>query len=183
MIEKIQKYFKQENITLDNLSNLDFAVKLLLKTRYPHFFLVGITGVALNLFLSWFFVELVFLKSKYLLFNMQFKSSTFGVIIGETAHLIYNFVFHTIFTFRTKKQHKTRFVIFVIYSLIITYLATLPAILIVRNLFEHIFPIINLNFLIGIEYLAAACFVIPLFSFFNFAVFKIWLFKDKTKIE
>ena len=179
MIEKIKKYFRQENITLNNLLNPEFAIKFLLKTRYPHFFAIGATGVALNLFISWFFVEIVFFKSKYLLFNMQFKSSTFGVIIGETAHLIYNFCLHTIFTFRTKKQHKKRFIFFVVYSLIITYLATLPAILIVRNFFERIFPLINLNFLAGFEYLVAACFVILFFSFFNFAVFKIWLFKDK----
>ena len=178
--EKIKKYFKEENITLKSLLNPKFVIKFVGKTRYLHFFVIGVTGVTLNLFLSWFFVEFIFLKSKYLIFNTQFKSSTFGVIIGETVNLIYNFCLHTIVTFRIKKQHKRRFILFVLYSLFTTYLVVFPAILILRNFFEYVFPFINLNFLIGFEYLVAACFVILFFSFFNFIIFKIWLFKDKT---
>ena len=150
------------------------------KVRYLHFFAIGSTSVVLNLFLTWLFVEFVFLKSEYLIFDLKFKDSTFGFIIGETVGLTYNFCLNAIITFRTRKKLKRRFVLFVLYSLLMTYLAVFPATLILRNYLEYVFALINLNFLVGAAYLIAASLVILFFSFFNFVLFKIWLFKDKT---
>ena len=180
MNKKIKDYLKREEITLRNLLNLRFLLKFFYKTRYLHFCITGTTGVLLNLFFSWLFVEFIFLESEYLIFNFLVMSTTLGVIIGQTINLIYNFSLHTKMTFKTKKDHKKRFTIFIVYSLFITYAVIVPLILILRNFFEYTFPHIYLRFLVGFEYLVASAIIILFFSIFNFIVFKIWLFKEEN---
>ena len=92
-IEELKKYFKEENITLKNILNPKFIIKFVSKTRYLHFFNDRPHRRCFKLISFLVFVEYVFLKSKYLIFNAQFKSSTFGVIVGETVNLIYNFAY------------------------------------------------------------------------------------------
>ena len=180
MIKKVKNYLKGEEITLRNLLSPKFVVGLFIRTRYLHFFMTGATGVVLNLFVSWFFVEFIFLRDEYFVFNNLLKDTTLGVIMGQTINLIYNFYLHTKMTFKTKENHKRRFVIFIAYSLFMTYVVIVPLILVLRNFLGFVFPYTYLNFLVGFEYLIASAVVILFFSFFNFIVFKIWLFKDKT---
>ena len=160
------------------LQHLKFIFDFLYKIRYLHFFIIGATGVLLELFFSWFFAEFVFVNGM-LIFNIFFRNTTLGIAMGKTAGLIYTFFFHTKITFQTKKGHSFRFVIFVIYSLFITYLVALPLTLVLRNFLEFVFPLIHLGFLSGFEYLISSAFVILFFSFFNFIVFKFWLFRNK----
>lgn len=132
--------------------------KYLHQTRYTHFFLVGTSGVLLNLGITAFFTELVFGRENY--FS--------GYLIGLAANLLYNFALHTVVTFRTKTDHTRRLVIFIVYSLALTYIQAIT--------------VKVLTALIGVNwYLLVIAGVILCFSIITFVVFKFILFREQPE--
>ncbi len=129
-------------------------------TRFAHFFAVGSSGVLINLALTAFFAELVFGREQY--FS--------AYLIGLSANLLYNFILHTIVTFKTKDKHFRRLVIFVAYSLTLAYVQAR----VVKTLTE----------LIGIDwYLVVIAGVIMVFSILTFILFKLVLFRAEKESE
>jgi len=157
-LTEIKKFYKKEIKEFKNLFNPFFILKLLYKYRYIHFFLTGISGVLINLFLTWFFTYFIFGLRNYF----------YGYLIGLTANLIYNFTLHVHINFKVKTKWKQRFVIFIIYSLIMSFVQA--------TIIKFITPIIGLRY-----YLLVIATVIFVFSIFNFVIFKLWLFKDKKR--
>ena len=119
-------------------------------TRYLHFLVVGVTGVAINLGITAFLTELVFGREQYL--------------IGLAANLLYNFILHTRVTFKTKGNHARRLAIFMAYSLCLAYIQAQC----VKWLTAHV----------GVDwYLVVIASVIFAFSVLTFLLFKFVLFK------
>jgi putative flippase GtrA len=77
------------------------------KTRYIHFFLIGTSGILLNLLVTWFLTEFVFGLERYFI----------AYIIGTAANLLYNFICNTVITFKTRRNHFVRLLRFVVYNL------------------------------------------------------------------
>lgn len=133
--------------------NLMWWWRLLHRTRYLHFFAVGMTGVAINLGITAFFAELVFGREYY--FD--------AYLIGLFANLLYNFILHTRVTFKTKGNHTRRLVIFMAYSLALAYIQA---------------QVVKwLTALVGVDwYLVVIASVILAFSVLTFLLFKFVLF-------
>ena len=130
--------------------------KLFYKHRLIHFLFTGGTGVLINIGITGLLTEFVLGRENY--FS--------AYLIGLTANLIYNFTLHTVMTFKTKKNHKSRFTIFIVYSLL---MALLQAIL-----------INTIVSLIGVDYyLFVIGSVILTFSFITYIFFKLLLFNEK----
>ena len=125
------------------------------KIRLIHFLFVGGTGVLINLLLTWFFTEFVFGIEQYF----------YGYLIGLIANLVYNFILHTVLTYKTKKKHMMRFQLFIAYSLIMSFIQA--------AVIKFITPRIGLEW-----YLVIIGTVILVFSLLTFVVFKLWLFKE-----
>ncbi len=130
--------------------------RLLHKLRLIHFLLVGGTGVIINITLTAIFTELVFGREMYF----------YAYLIGLLSNLVYNFTFHTLFTFKTKDRHSVRFFYFIIYNLA---MSGLQAIVI-----KYIVNIVGVDF-----YLIVIVGVIGFFFIINFIVSKLFLFKNK----
>ncbi len=157
----------------------------LYNVRYIHFLLTGGSGVALNLFTAWLWIDVLSNKEVFTLWvsdqhnTLKVKSNTIGIILGQTTNIIYNFIFHSIVTFKTKEKHKRRFLLFVLYSIFLSYIIVTPLILILNNfLISQIKPTILNEYIGGFEYLIASAIVIFFISIFNFVFFKKKLFKD-----
>lgn len=129
-------------------------IAFLHRVRYLHFFAVGISGVGLNLAITVGLTELFFGREHY--FS--------AYLIGLGANLIYNFVLHTLVTFKTEGNHAMRLVLFLGYSLALAYLQTR----VVRYL----------TALVGVDWYAVIiASVILVFSAMTFVLFKFVLFK------
>lgn len=123
------------------------------RTRYLHFFVVGMTGVAINLGITAFFAELVFGREQY--FD--------AYLIGLFANLLYNFILHTRITFKTKGNHTRRLVIFTAYSLVLAYVQA--------QVVKYLTAVVGVNW-----YLVVIASVIFVFSILTFLLFKFVLF-------
>ena len=130
------------------------------QTRGLHFFLVGVTGVALNLTLTALFAEFVFGRANY--FN--------AYLIGLFANLLYNFVLHTRVTFKTRGNHVRRLCIFFVYSLALAYLQA--------QIIKYLTDLVGVNW-----YIVVISSVIFVFSFVTFILFKFVLFKNENDKE
>lgn len=124
------------------------------RTRYLHFFIVGATGVAINLVITVIFAELVFGRENY--FS--------AYLIGLAANLLYNFVLHTVVTFKTKDKHIRRLSIFFAYSLTLAYIQSYAV--------KHLTELVGVNW-----YIIVIASVILVFSVLTFLLFKFVLFK------
>lgn len=132
---------------------LDF----LLRHRLLHFFLTGGTGAALNLALTAALAELVFGREDYF----------YAYLIGLAANIVYNFVLHSRFTFRTQGGHRRRFAAFAAYNLAMTALQAV----VVRRLVAWV----------GVDfYLPVIALVILCFSLLTYLVYRFWLFRQGT---
>lgn len=129
--------------------------RFLHRTRYLHFFTVGMTGVAINLGLTAFFAELVFGREHYFT----------AYLIGLTANLLYNFALHTFVTFKTKDKHLQRLVVFLAYSLGMAYLQAVVT--------KTLIAWAGVNW-----YLVVIASVILAFSILTFFLFKFVLFRE-----
>ena len=130
-------------------------IEFLHSSRYMHFFVVGVTGVAINLGITAFFAELVFGRENY--FS--------AYLIGLSANLLYNFVLHTFVTFKTKGGHVTRLSIFLGYSLALAYIQA--------QVVKTVTAMLGFNW-----YLVVIASVIFFFSIVTFVLFKFVLFKE-----
>ena len=133
-------------------------VQFLHTSRYLHFFVVGVTGVAINLGITAFFAELVFGRENY--FS--------AYLIGLSANLLYNFILHTFVTFKTSGGHIMRLSIFLAYSLMLAYIQA--------QVVKSVTEFLGINW-----YLVVIASVIFFFSIVTFILFKFVLFK-KPKI-
>lgn len=129
------------------------------KHRYLHFFVVGASGVALNLGITAFFAELVFGRENY--FS--------AYLIGLGVNLLYNFALHTFVTFKTKDKHAQRLIVFLLYSLVLTYLQA--------QVVKRVTELVGVNW-----YLIVIASTILIFSVFTFLLFKFVLFKEKMDV-
>lgn len=77
------------------------------RKRIAHFFITGVSGVMLNMLITWLLTEFVFGVDRYII----------GYFVGTTVNICYNFFIHSILTFKTRKRHTRRFVIFVLFSI------------------------------------------------------------------
>ncbi len=137
------------------LIHLRKALAYLLHTRFAHFFFVGATGVLINLALTAFFAELVFGRENY--FS--------AYLIGLSANLLYNFILHTLVTFKTRGNHAVRLTLFVSYSLVLAYIQAQTV--------KFITAQVGVNW-----YLVVIASVILVFSLLTFFLFKFVLFKE-----
>ena len=128
---------------------------LVLFDKYVSFFVTGVTGVTLNLIITWSLTTFVFGVNQYF----------YGYLIGLAVNLIYNFVRHAIVTFQTQTGHVKRFTLFILYSL---GMAGLQAIT-VRELVDVVGEA---------YYLLVIATVIFVFSTITFLVCNYWLFND-----
>jgi len=158
MKKKINQFILNENISFKNILNPIFMFKLFHKHRYLHFFIVGSTGVLIQLITTWFFIMFIFGQDK------KFES----YLIGLTLNLIYNFILYSLTTFKTKKNHITRFIFYLIYSFMLAFIQA--------NIVKSLESILNPGVYL---FLLIITFVILLFSTITFLVFKLWLFKEK----
>lgn len=133
---------------------------LLHSSRFVHFFVVGSTGVAMNLLITGTLTEFIFGREQYFT----------GYVIGLTANLLYNFVLHTLITFKTKKDHTRRLVIFAVYSLAMVYIQA--------QVVKAATAVVGVNF-----YLIVIASVILISSIITFVLFKFVLFKPEQGEE
>lgn len=91
-----------------NLIN-SFAL-FLHRKRITHFLLTGVTGVFLNMLITWALTTFVFGVLQYYI----------GYIIGTIINICYNFFLHSLLTFKTHTQHSRRFTFFVLFSFLST---------------------------------------------------------------
>ncbi|MDA3855685.1 MAG: GtrA family protein [Candidatus Woesearchaeota archaeon] len=147
------KRFKDELKNLNIFNPVDWYF-LFLKFRFVHFLLVGGTGVLINILFTAFFAEIVFGREEYF----------YAYLIGLFSNLVYNFILHTKFTFKTKDKHKRRFTYFIVYNLLMSALQAV----IIKSIVDYI----------GVDYyLLVIVGVIGFFFTINFLVSKLILFK------
>ena len=142
-----------------NLLNPFWWYRLMVRERYLHFFVVGASGVAMNLAITAFFAELVFGRENY--FS--------AYVIGLSVNLLYNFILHTFVTFKTKGDHARRLIVFVVYSLVLTYIQA--------RVVKYITDLVGVNW-----YLVVIASVIFFFSIVTFLLFKFVLFREKRAL-
>jgi len=123
--------------------------------KYLHFFLTGVTGVLLNLLATWILTRFVFGLEGY------FKAYLIGIVVN----LIFNFIVHTVVTFKAKDHVLERMIGFLAYSLSMT---TFQAWIV-----KTVTPMVGLEW-----YLLVIASVIFVFSIVTFLLFKYFLFKD-----
>lgn len=144
-------------ISFREMLSLGWWISFLHRTRYLHFFAVGMSGVGLNLATTVFFTEFVFGRENYFT----------AYLIGLSVNLIYNFTLHTIVTFKTTDRHFFRFASFLAYSLAMTYLQA--------RLVKYLTDLVGVDW-----YVLVIASVIMVFSILTFMLFKLVLFKDKN---
>lgn len=135
--------------------SLSGLLKYIHSIRYFHFFVTGVTGVAINLAITWLLTTFVFGLANYF----------YAYLIGLSINLIYNFTLHTYMTFQTKERHGRRFVVFVLYSLAMSGVQAL--------LVKSITPLVGLHY-----YLLVITSVIAVLSTVNFIICRLFIFKE-----
>lgn len=123
--------------------------------RFLHFLFTGAGGALLNLFTTWIFTRFVFGLNQYF----------YAYLLGVSVNFIFNFVVHTVVTFRTTKNHLRRLLFFTAYSVCYVVLLSL--------LVGYITPIVGVRY-----YLLVIASIIGLLSLVNFFVFKHSLFRE-----
>jgi putative flippase GtrA len=147
----------QEELGWDILVHPQRLFSLLMRYGYIQFFIVGGSGVVINLGVTWALTTYVYGLQHY------FDAYLFGL----AANLVWNFMLYTFAIFKTKGGHARRLIVFTIYFLVVTWFNTL----IVRAVTS----------VIGVQYyLFTIAGTILLLSTMNFFVFKLSLFKQKA---
>ncbi len=155
--ESFKRFKHQEALTWRLLFSPRQVTSLLMRYGYFQFFAVGGTGVVIDLGITWALTTYVYGAEHYFT----------AYLIGISVNLLWNFVLYSFTIFKTKGDHARRLVIFVGYSIFITWVNTL----IVQWLVG----------LIGVRYyLEVIALVILVLSTINFFVFKLSLFKERT---
>lgn len=126
--------------------------------RFFRFLLAGGSGAGLNMGVTFLLTQFVFGTEQYFT----------AFLIGTAVNVLYNFTLYTLAIFKTKERHLRRFVIFVVYSAVMTVVQ-----LSLVNYIAH---------LTGPElYLVVIAGVIGVGALFNYVVFKTSIFKTVTE--
>ena len=120
------------------------TLQKIIRHQYVRFFIVGGSGVVLNLAVTWFLTTFFFGENRYFT----------AFIIGTTLNLLYTFTLYTLRVFRTTTRHVRRFVIYVLYCLVMT--------LIQLSVVKWITSLVGVHF-----YLVVIVVVTFIFSFVN----------------
>lgn len=153
--ERVRAFLVRENVTWSLLLSPTRIYSLLLRYRFLHFFVVGSSGVTINLGVTWGLTTFVFGLPNYF----------FAYLFGIAANLLFNFTLYTITIFQTRANHLRRLMVFVTYSLIMAYVQA--------TVVRFATPIVGLQY-----YLFVIAATILFFSFVNFLVFKLSIFKE-----
>ena len=152
---KLFNFLKEKDLVSWNFLNIFLWWQVLWDAKIIQFILVGGSGVLLQLGSTFLLTKYIFGLDLYYL----------GYSIGLILNLIYNFLMHTFFTFKSKSGHSKRFFLFIVYSLSMA-------------LFQYVFVRIIVS-LIGNElYLLVISLTVLISSLITFLIFKFWLFKD-----
>ena len=151
----IRAFLEMESITWSILLSPMRIYDLLIRYRSLHFFVVGSTGVAINLGITWMLTTFVFGLPNYF----------FAYLFGIAANLLFNFTLYTISIFKTEANHLRRLAVFVVYSLAMAYVQA--------TVVKFATPAVGLQY-----YLLVIAATILLFSFVNFLAFKLSIFKE-----
>lgn len=133
-----------------------FLQKYPLVEKYTKFFVVGGSGVFLNLAITWMLTEFFFGLENYF----------YAYLVGTAVNLIYNFALHTLTVFKTRSKHAQRFTLFVTYSLAMT---ALQAFIVNRTV----------SFFGEEFYLLIIATIIFVFSIVSFVVFNYGIFRKR----
>ncbi len=172
MTKYISDFIENENLSFKNILNPFFIFNILHKYRYTYYLLIGISGLLLNLVLSFIFSIYLFPNGLF-----DFKNTTVGIFIGLTINFIYNFILHILITFENKDNFWKKFIQFISYSLFVTYLIIIPVTVFLTDIFGDVLLNLGYLFLAKYIYLIITSFMVFLFSIINFLIFKLWMFK------
>ena len=156
MHETLRGVVEKEDITARDFVDPIRIFSLLYKYRYIQFFLVGAGGVLLDLAVSWLLTTFVFGLERY------FTAYLFGIAVN----LLWNFTIYTRTIFKTRHYHVRRFAVFLVWSIGMTILQAYVV--------RFITPLVGLQY-----YLLVIAGVILFFSFINFFVFKLSIFRER----
>lgn len=138
--------------------NLTQTIKNMFGKKFIKFFIVGASGVIINLIITAILQFTVFKQEHFYMAS----------IIGTTINVIYNFILHSNFTFKTKTKHKIRFLLFATYTIILSTIQ--------ETIIKIITPSIGINYLIFIK-----ATIILIGSLITYFFFDKVLFKEKQK--
>lgn len=151
----MHSFAKRERLSWRTITHPRQLMRIFIKVKYMHFFIVGVGSVGLALTTTWTLVTFVFGVEHYFT----------AYLIGVGVALVFNFTMYSIIIFRTSRQHAMRFFVFVAYGVFMT--------LVQASVIHTLTP------LFGIElYLLVIAGVVFVFSFINFALFKLSLFRE-----
>lgn len=151
----LAKFLKENNLYGKQFFNVIQWTKVFWALKIIQFVLVGGTGALIQLGTTFILTQFIWGVELYYL----------GYSFGLGLNLIYNFILHTKFTFKSKKNHKKRFIVFTIYSLTLTLAQYLTVRGLVNYFGEKWYMVV----------IASAIIVCATISFF---LYKFWLFKE-----
>ena len=144
--------------TFNSWPILKKQVLRLYDSRIIHFYWVGGTAACLHILFSWLFTSFVFGLSRYYI----------GYFIGMGISWFFNFVMHTLVTFKAKGHFGKRLAGFLTYSVVSNFIQA--------------WAVTTLTSLFGNEYyLLIITTVIVTISIGTFFVYKLWLFARVEK--
>ncbi len=157
---RLRTFWRREEITFKKLCSPPFVLDLLIRYKYIHFLVIGVTGLGLALLIIFLLTEFVFGRENYYT----------AYLIGLVINLTYNFVLHTLISFRTQRKHVSRFIVFIVYNLLMaSFQATVVG---------FVTPIIGVDF-----YIFIIATVVFIFSIINYLVFKLVVFFEQYDQE
>jgi putative flippase GtrA len=124
--------------------------------RFARFLIAGGSGAALNLLITFLLTRFVLGASAYFT----------AFLIGTVVNFLYNFTLYTIAIFKTREKHARRFIVFTLYSIVMTALQL--------SLVRAITGAVGEGW-----YLVVIAFVILVGACFNYLVFKSSIFKTE----
>ncbi len=129
---------------------------IFVRYRFLHFLIIGGAGAALGLGVTWALTTFVFGLENYFT----------AYLIGTAVSLVFNFTLYSVLLFKTSRDHLQRLAVFFVYIISMIVLQAMAV--------KTITPIVGLRF-----YLLVIAGVILLFSFINFLVFRLSIFKER----
>lgn len=157
LASSLRGFIEREGLSWRIVFSPRAAFVILQRYGYLHFFATGVTGVLINLGLTWLLTTFVFGIERY------FTAYLFGIV----ANLLFNFTLYSIAIFKTEHDHIKRLGVFVLYSLAMTWMQA--------SLVKVVTPLVGLEF-----YLIVIAITILAFSFLNFFIFKLALFRERS---
>lgn len=157
---KLHQVLERERISWRTFLEPKKIVSLLFRYGYFQFFLVGGSGVVINLAITWLFTEYVF--------GLEHYFSAY--LIGIAVNLLWNFMLYSFALFKTKHNHIQRMMVYVVYAIAITWINT--------AIVATVTPIVGLQYYLLV--IAATIFAL---SSVNFFVFKLSLFKEGVDLS